>query len=79
MAGSTLKGEPVPCQGGGGTQFPREGVRVRLNMGEGGVEGGRLVLIESGSQTPPPLLAGMHTVPVGGETEKKGGGGNKQT
>ncbi|KAK2819185.1 hypothetical protein Q5P01_024746 [Channa striata] len=47
--------------------------------GEGEHEGG-LVLIVHGSQTPPPLLAGMHTAPVGGEREKKiGGGGNKQT
>lgn len=46
---------------------------------EGRRWGGGLVLIEPGSQTPPPLLAGMHTAPVGGEREKKGGGGNKQT
>ncbi|KAK5879032.1 hypothetical protein CesoFtcFv8_024380 [Champsocephalus esox] len=37
MAGSTLKGEPVPCQGGGCTHFPREGVRV--NTREGSMEG----------------------------------------
>ena len=52
--------------------------------GEGEHEGGRrggggLVLIEPGSQTPLPLLAGMHTGPVGGEREKREGGGNEQT
>lgn len=36
MAGSTLKGEPVPCQSGGCTHFPREGVRV--NTREDSVE-----------------------------------------
>lgn len=44
--------------------------------GEGEHEGrvawrGGLVLIEPGSQTPPPLLAGMHTAPVGGEGEER--------
>lgn len=43
--------------------------------GEGEHEGGvawrgGLVLIEPGSQTPPPLLAGMQTAPVGGERER---------
>lgn len=45
--------------------------------GEGEHEGGvawrgGLVLIEPGSQTPPPLLAGMQTAPVGGEREREG-------
>jgi len=47
-------------------------------MREGIAWRGGLVLIERGSQTPPPLLAGMRAAPVGGEREKKGGG-NKQT
>lgn len=40
--------------------FPGRGLRAREANGEGG-----LVLIEPGSQTPPPLLAGMHTEPGG--------------
>ena len=38
MAGSTFKGESVPCQGGGCAHFPREGVRARVNMREGSME-----------------------------------------
>lgn len=48
--------------------FPRQGVKARANRREGG-EGG-LVRIEPRSQTPPPLLAGMHTEP-GGKRRRK--------
>lgn len=51
--------------------FPGKGVRAEGEHEE-------KVWSSYGSQTPPPLLAGMHTAPVGGERLKKGGG-NMQT
>ena len=86
MAGSTLKGEPVPCQGGGCTHFPREGVRARVNMREGSVVGRPGPYRAWITDTSAPPGRNAHSPCGRREREKKeegggggGGGGNKQT